>query len=138
MNSILNVSLREKRGLVYTVDMSTSVCTDVGSATVYYGCDPGDFEKCHNLVVHEIESLVQKPLTQRALDTARRQYTGQLVVAGENRESMIMGCARSLLLRGKVLTNKEMLDRLNVITPESLSVAAKWLDTERMSTLRLM
>ena len=51
---------------------------------------------------------------------------------------MIMGCARSLLLRGKVLTNKEMLDRLNVITPESLSVAAKWLDTERMSTLRLM
>lgn len=138
MNSRLNVSLREKRGLVYTVDMSTSVCTDVGSATVYYGCDPEDFEKCHNLVAHEIESLMQKPLTQRALDSARRQYTGQLVVGSENRESMIMGCARSLLLRGKVLTNKEMLDRLNVITPESLSVAAKWFDTARMSTLRLV
>ncbi|MDE6645432.1 MAG: hypothetical protein K2J97_05060, partial [Muribaculaceae bacterium] len=78
------------------------------------------------------------PLTQRALDSARRQYTGQLVVGSENRESMIMGCARSLLLRGKVLTNKEMLDRLNIITPESLSVAAKWFDTERMSTLRLV
>ncbi len=138
MNSRLNVSLREKRGLVYTVDMSTSVCTDVGSATVYYGCDPEDFEKCHHLVAHEIESIIEKPLTQRALDSARRQYTGQLVVGSENRESMIMGCARSLLLRGKVLTNKEMLDRLNIITPESLSVAAKWFATDSMCTLRLV
>lgn len=138
MNSRLNVTLREKRGLVYTVDMSTSICTDVGSATVYYGCDPKDFEKCHTLVRQEIASFMEKSMTQRGLDAARRQYTGQLVVGSENRESMIMGCARSLLLRGKVLTHREMLDRLNAITPETLKKAAEWFDTSRMSTLRLV
>lgn len=137
MNSRLNVSLREKRGLVYTVDMSTSVCTDVGSATVYYGCDPKDFARCHQLVSREIEALISKGISTRTLDAARRQYTGQLVVGSDNRESMIMGCARSMLLRGKVQTHKEVIDRLNAITPDSLMEAAKWFGLDKMSTLRL-
>ena len=137
MNSRLNVSLREKRGLVYTVDMSTSICTDVGSATIYYGCDLKDFSRCHHFVAQELGSLQANGVSPRALDAARRQYTGQLVVGSDNRESMIMGCARSMLLRGKVHTHKEIIDRLNAITPESLVEASKWFSIDRMSTLRL-
>jgi predicted Zn-dependent peptidase len=138
MNSRLNVSLREKRGLVYTVDMSTSICTDVGSATVYFGCDPKDFNKCHQLVSKEIDAFSSFKISQRTLDAAKRQYMGQLVVGSENRESMIMGCARSQLLKGKVQSRKEIMDRLNAITTESLKEASKWFSTDRMSTLILV
>lgn len=137
MNSRLNVSLREKRGLVYTVDMSTSICTDVGSATVYFGCDSKDFSKCHELVRREIDRLANEEITGKVLQSARRQYIGQLIVGSENRESMIMGCARLLLLRGKVQTQKEVIDRLNAISPESLKEATKWFCTDQMSTLLL-
>lgn len=42
MNSRLNVALRERRGLVYSVDAGLTGWTDCGLFTVYFGCDPED------------------------------------------------------------------------------------------------
>lgn len=42
MNSRLNLSLREKHGLVYTVESVMTTYTDTGLWSVYFGCDPHD------------------------------------------------------------------------------------------------
>ena len=44
MNSRLNVSLRERRGLVYTVESNLTSYTDTGAFCIYFGTDPEDVD----------------------------------------------------------------------------------------------
>lgn len=136
MNSLLNVALREKRGLVYTVEASTALLTDTGLFTVYYGCDPEDVERCHRLVTEAIHRLASRRLTPRQLEDARRQYIGQLMIASTNTEQRALSMARSTLLRGSVISREETLRRLQEITPDSLSEAASRLTDLSRLTLR--
>lgn len=125
MNSMLNVKLREKRGLVYSVESSTSVYTDSAALTIYYGCDPDDNKKCLRLVTDTLRHLADKPLSQRGVQKAQRQYLGQLIVARDNREQVILSTARSAFFYGNILTSNEIVDRINSITPEQLQNAAQ-------------
>ncbi len=102
MNSLLNVSLRERRGLVYNVEASTSLFSDCGILTVYFGCDPSDSQRCRELVEREFFRLADT-LTPKRLEAAKRQYLGQLIIASENRENSALSAARSLLWRDKVI-----------------------------------
>ena len=58
MNARLNVSLREKHGLVYTVDSSMVSYSDTGMWCTYFGCDPKDVSKCRRLVLRELQRQV--------------------------------------------------------------------------------
>ncbi len=97
MNSRLNVALRERRGLVYSVDSSLTLYADCGLLTIYFGCDAADVEKCSRLVETEIERLATQPLSHRALVAARRQYVGQVTVAGGSIEQSALSLGRSAL-----------------------------------------
>ena len=46
MNSLLNLSLREKHGLVYNVESSYQPFTDTGMWSVYFGCDSENAARC--------------------------------------------------------------------------------------------
>ena len=46
MNTRLNIALRERRGLVYTVESSMVAYGDTGMWCTYFGCDPADVNKC--------------------------------------------------------------------------------------------
>ena len=135
MNSRLNVALRERRGLVYAVDASTTMMSDCGLFTIYFGCDPTDAERCTRLVSNELERISTQPLTQRALNAAKQQYLGQLVVASDNREQMALNSARATLYFGKVPTTESVRERINALTSEDLLHSARHLHPSRFSRL---
>ena len=124
MNSLLNVALRERRGLVYTVEASTALMTDAGLFTIYYGCDPEDTDRCRHIVTDIICRLASDPLTPRQLEDARRQYIGQLTLASTNTEQRALNMARSTLLRGHVISSDEHLTHIRALTPADLRDAA--------------
>ena len=125
MNSILNVELREKRGLVYSVESSTSMYTDSGALTIYFGCDPEDTSKCCKLINNTLNRLADKEFTQAKLAKAQRQYLGQLIVARDNREQVILGAARSAFYYGEILTSQDVTEKINAISPSDLRSAAE-------------
>lgn len=125
MNSLLNVALRERRGLVYTVDASTSLLSDTGLFTVYYGCDPADNALCASLVREQLERMADHPLSSRTLEMYKKQYLGQLKVAYENRENRILGIARATLFSGRSLTPVEIEKRIKDVGPEELRQCAQ-------------
>lgn len=100
MNSLLNVELRERRGLVYSVEASTAVFSACGLISVYFGCDAHDLTRCRKICSGVFSRLAADGLTDRALAAAKKQYMGQLAIASENRENRILSAARSLLFRG--------------------------------------
>lgn len=124
MNSLLNVALRERRGLVYTVEASTALMTDAGLFTIYYGCDPEDTDRCRRIVTDTIRRLASDTITPRQLEDARRQYIGQLTLASTNTEQQALNMARSTLLRGHVIPAAEHLGNIRALTPSDMRDAA--------------
>jgi predicted Zn-dependent peptidase len=116
MNSLLNVALRERRGLVYSVEANTTLFTDCGVMAIYFGCDPEDTHKCCNLVKQTLSDVANGSLNDRAIDRAKKQYLGQLAIAFENRENTTLSVARSTLLRGKAIAPAETVEAIRAIT----------------------
>ena len=135
MNSLLNVSLREKRGLVYTVESSLVTFTDCGMIQVYLGCEHEKLRKALKLIDNTIDSLAQSPLSDRRLDAYKRQYCGQMLVASDSAEVAAMAAGRGLLYYKDVSTLKENIDCILGITPAQLQQAAQQLTFDRCSVL---
>lgn len=137
MNSRLNVTLRERRGLVYTVEASTSLLTDCGLTTIYYGCDPKDNDRCLRLTANELDRLASSPLAPRTLDAAKRQYLGQLAISSDNKENLALATARATLYYGKAATPQETAERIRAITADQLQEAAAMIATAPQHILTL-
>ncbi|MDE6125947.1 MAG: insulinase family protein [Muribaculaceae bacterium] len=135
MNSRLNVALRERRGLVYSVEASANLMTDCGLFTVYYGCDPADNERCRELVIGELERIASEPMTPRALRAARKQYLGQLQVSGDSSEQNILSAARSMLYFGSVATQAQSEARIEAVTADDILRVASCLTDPSTLTL---
>lgn len=127
MNSLLNVELRERRGLVYSVEASTTLFSDCGLLTIYFGCDPCDARKCRAIVDRTINRIADNGISQRNLEAAKKQYLGQLVIASENRENSTLSAARQLLWRNRVITRSENEQMIADINRDDIIEAAQQL-----------
>lgn len=127
MNSLLNIDLREHRGLVYNVEMSLSSMSDCSLATVYFGCDESDRTTCHSLVTERIGAVAAEGMSARALSAAKKQYLGQSVLAAENAENRIIAIARATLFRGFALSDSAFRQFVAEITSDNIRDCASML-----------
>ena len=135
-NSRLNQKLREKNALVYAIDASFTQFADAGSFLIYFGCEKPNLERCIALVQEELAVLRDKPLSDSALRTAKKQLVGQLAVASDNGEAQALAMAKSMIVFDEILSDEEVRRRIDAITPESLQqAAATVLAPERLCTL---
>ncbi len=125
MNSLLNIALREHRGLVYNVEASTGIFSDCGEFTVYYGCDPSDNALCSRLVTETIIKVADGYITPRRLERAKKQYLGQLVIASENLENRILGATRQTIQRGHDDNPTKPIEAIRAITTEDIATTAQ-------------
>ncbi len=137
MNSLFNVALREKRGLVYTVDAQANLYTDCGAFTVYFGCDRDDVDKCRKLILTEIERIALTPLSDIKLNKAKRQYIGQCVIATENKENEALSLGRAVLRYNEVKSFESVKEHIMNITPADIQRMAGYLEPSLISTLTL-
>lgn len=136
MSSRLNLALRERNGLVYTVESNYTAYTDTGVWTIYYGCDAKDRARCRRLVLRELDKLTQGPMPQRTLDAARRQLKGQIGISYDNFENVAIGMAKRFLHYGKTLTKEQLFERLDALTPDDLLQTAQYVfSPDRLLTL---
>ena len=126
MNARLNLSLREKNGLVYTVESSMVSYSDTGCWSVYFGCDHHDVKRCLRLVHRELDKVMQSPLSDRQLSAAKRQLKGQIAIACDNREQYALDFAKNYLHYGKERSIEELLQRIDAITAAQVQDVAQY------------
>ncbi len=132
LNSRLNMSLREQRGLVYTVESTYTPLSDTGYWSIYFACDPEDEDTCLDLVRQQLELLKQQPLTQTQLQRAIQQLKGQMAIAAENQENNALAMAKNMLYFHKAPTWQETFAKIEQITSQQLcDVANELFDTKR-------
>ena len=125
MNARLNLSLRERHGLVYTVESSQVSYSDTGCWSVYFGCDHHDVKRCLRLVHRELDRLMQHPLSERQLQAAKRQLKGQLAIACDNREQFALDFAKHFLHYGRERSIDELLQHIEAVTPVQIQDVAQ-------------
>ena len=136
MNSRLNVSLREKRGLVYNVESNLTAYTDTGTFCIYFGCDTGDADYCMELVYKELKTLRDHPLTDAQLRAAKKQIIGQIGVAGDNFENNSLDMAKCFLHYNRCDRKEETFRRIDALTPRLLwDISNEMFAEEYLSTL---
>ena len=136
MNSRLNLALRERNGLVYTVE-SNSVCyTDTGVWSVYFGCDKEDVKRCQRLVLSELKRLTDRPLTDRELANAKRQIVGQIGVSYDSFENVAIGMGKRFLHYNRMQSCEELCQRVEALTAEELHrTACELFVPDKLTTL---
>ena len=137
MSSRLNAELREKRGLVYSVDSFVSNFSDAGLFSIYIGCDRKNVDKCLRMTRRELDRLMQDRLSDRVLDRIKKQYCGQLLVSTDNRENMAMGMGKSMLHHGRIYDPSHTAERIMAVTADEVREVAVLLSEDRCSRLTI-
>jgi predicted Zn-dependent peptidase len=120
MSSRLNLELREKKGICYSIDANYIGMSDTGLFTIYMGTDIGKMEKCIALVEKELKILREKKLSTLSLNLAKKKFIGQISLAEENHLSVIIALSRSVLDYGKADSLSQIYKKIESVTSENL------------------
>lgn len=123
-NSRLNMVVREKYGLSYTVEANYTPYGDSGMVAIYFSSDHGNADRCCELIETELKRLRTERLTARQLSMAKKQYIAQLAISMESNEGYMLGIGKSFLGHDEVDTLEAVYRKVEALTAAELLEAA--------------
>jgi predicted Zn-dependent peptidase len=136
MSSRLNLEIREKYGIAYTIESNYSPLADTGILNIYFGTDPDKLEKAKSLLFKELKKIRDKKLGPVQLLQAKRKYIGQIALGEENRMALIISLAKSVIDHGYAESLEQIFAKINAInTDQVLQVANEILSPENLTSL---
>ncbi len=130
MNSILNMLLREKHGLVYNIESNYTHYSDTGFWSIYLATEKEQLEKAISLVNKTLVELKNKEISTHKLNKAKKQILGQIAIASENYADYTFAMAKSELVFEKISTLNEVKNSLNKISAKDLKDTANEIFSE--------
>lgn len=136
MSSILNLSVRERHGIAYTIESNYSVYTDTGLFTIYLGTDVEKVKKAKKLVFRELDKLKDKGVSETQLKKAKSKFKGQIALAEENRLSMVIAVAKNVMDYNRVVMLDEVFQKIDdVSVAEVLAISQDVFDEGKLTSL---
>lgn len=136
MNTRLNMAIREKRGLAYSVEAGYSSFSDSGLFNIYIGCDNDAWQQCVDLTFKELDKLKNNKLGTMQLHYAKKQFLGQLAISNESKLNEMLSIGRTALFFDEVETLEEFIDQIGEIkATEILEVAHDIFERDQFSLL---
>ena len=136
MSSRLNLALRERNGLCYTIESNVTNYTDTGVWNIYFGCDPRNLAKAQRLCMQQLDLICSTPLNDNQLATAKRQLRGQVLIGNQNKENLILGLSKAYLHGIELKPDSEHFQFIDSLTPSDLqSLAQRTFNPDQLSSL---
>jgi predicted Zn-dependent peptidase len=136
MSSILNLQIREKYGIAYTIESGYSPLTDTGIFTLYFGTDIEKVDRALSLINKEFKKLREQPLTEIQLQKAKNKFIGQIALGEENRIGLIISMAKSLLEYDRIDDLETVFKKIQAVTTaDTAAISAEILDERNLSAL---
>jgi predicted Zn-dependent peptidase len=132
-SSRLFQTVREQRGMAYSVYSFFSSLADTGSFGVYLGCQPGKAEQALELIRAELAAVSTAGITEVELARAKGQLRGSLVLGLEDTSSRMSRLAKAELLSGELPTLSEVLRRIDAVTVDEVGRLADELFSQPLS-----
>lgn len=136
MSSILNLQIREKYGIAYTIESGYSPLSDTGIFTIYFGTDKEKVSKAWSLISKEFKKIKDHPLTEVQLQKAKNRFIGQIALGEENRIGLIISMAKSLLDYDRIDDLQTVFNRIQAVTTREMAdISNEILDESNLSSL---
>ena len=127
MSSRLFQSIREERGLAYSIYSELNPFRDTGSLAVYAGCAIANLREVLTLTLAEFTRLKSEPVTDEELDRARNQTKGNMVLGLESSSSRMSSLARQQMYWGRFFSLDEITAEIDRVTAADLQRVARQL-----------
>lgn len=136
MSSLLNLELREKRGLAYSAYSSISFYEDLTALNIYTGTDSAKIDTSLEL----IDGLLRGPALSDPdpveVETAKSKLLGSHIMGMEKMTRRMSQVATDISYFGRRVTPEEKAAAIEALTPEEVARAARALVLEPpLSTL---
>ncbi|WP_257666629.1 M16 family metallopeptidase [Parapedobacter tibetensis] len=139
MSSRLNLVVREKHGIAYTVESNYTPYSDTGLFHIYFGTDEEKMDRALKLVHRELKKLREQKLGVLQLYQAKQKFIGQIALGEENRLNLIITLAKSLLDYNEVQTLEEVFAKISAVEGSLLlQIANEIFDDNNLSSLSFM
>lgn len=133
MSSRLFRSIREERGLAYSCYSATSAYADIGSFSVYAGCQPDHLGEVAKLIGQELALVAGSGLAAAELARVKGQLAGSLILSLEDTESRMSRIGKTVLVRKDFRTIEDELAAVRSVTAQDLGALATRLLSQRLS-----
>lgn len=136
MNSRLNMSIRERNGLVYGIESNYTPFSDTGLFFVYFSADWKHVGRVQQLIDLELNKLRNQAVGTVQLHMAKQQFISRLLMSEENRANLMLSLAHHYFDHQRIDTLAEIIQKIEAIqASELLDIANELLDPRQMSTL---
>ena len=134
MSSRLFQSVRERRGLCYSIQSSFQLFEETGVFAISGGFDSQRAEAALKLTAKEMRRVIDKTVTARELGRTKEYLLGTFRLGLEGTGSQMMYIGESLLNYGRVVRPEETLAGIQAVTADDVQrVAADVFDPCRMA-----
>ena len=138
MSSRLFQRIREELGLAYAIYSFTSFYRGVGMAGVYVGSQPARAAKAEDAIRGEFARLAREGLRGEALDDAKQQTLGQLMLSLESPTSRMYRLASTAVYSEPYRSLDEVLKTVEALTADEVSaLASEFFAPERQTVVSL-
>jgi predicted Zn-dependent peptidase len=136
MSSRLNLEIREKHGIAYTIESNYTPMSDTGIFSIYFGTDPEKTEKAIKLLEKELKKLRDQKIGPIQLQQAKNKFIGQIALGEENRMGLIISMSKSLLDFNRVDSLEEVFAKIDKVNAaQLLEIANEMFEPKDLSSL---
>jgi predicted Zn-dependent peptidase len=118
-------SIREERGLAYSIGAGGNTFTDVGMFTIYAGTSPGHLDQVVDLSLQELRRAVREPVTSDELQLAKEQAVSSVLLSLESSSSRVGALARQEIIHGRRFSPEEIIRRIEAVAAKDAQRVAE-------------
>jgi predicted Zn-dependent peptidase len=127
-------SVREERGLAYSIGAASSAFTDAGIFQIYAGTSPEHLDEVLDRSLAELRRTLRESVGEDELRLVKDQAVSSILLGLESTSTRAGTLARQELTHGTYISPDEMIRRLEAVTPEDMQrIARTYFQTGRLS-----
>lgn len=120
MTSKLYQSVREKKGLVYTIYSSLNTFEDFGLINIYAACEKSNMKQVIKSLTAELRRVKREGITESDLELFKTQVTGSLLLGADDIENRMQSIGVNEMVFGKYKPVDEIIAEINEVTVKSV------------------
>jgi predicted Zn-dependent peptidase len=120
MSSRLFQTIREERGLAYTVFAGVNSYTDAGCLSMYAATSPEQMKDAILLSLEEFRKCKTERVSEDELQRAKDQLKVSIMLSLESSSARMSNLARQEIFYGKHFSMDEILNRIQAVTTEDI------------------
>lgn len=120
MSSRLFQTLREERGMAYSVYSYLNAHSDAGALVVYAGIAPEDIHHAVNLALRELSKFRHREPDPDELQAAKNLLNGQFMLSLESTENRMTRLAKNEIYLGRCQSPQEVVTSVQQVTGEEI------------------